>query len=119
MYITQNPVLQYELLSNLRLPRAFVLLFAYIALLGGVVFLAWPQEQKLDFAQPEAAKRLVQLFFFGQYMLASLDGAQLRGGGDHGREGTRQLRDAARQPHQAGRGLCWASCSRRSRTWAS
>ena len=72
MYLTQNPVLQYELLSNLRLHRAFVLLFAYVALLGGVVFLAWPQSQTLDLAQPEAAKRLVSLFFLGQYMLASL-----------------------------------------------
>lgn len=72
MYLTQNPVLQYELLSNLRLLRAFVLLFAYIALLGGVVYLAWPQSETLDLAQPEAAKRLVSLFFFGQYMLASL-----------------------------------------------
>ncbi|TWT72786.1 ABC-2 family transporter protein [Posidoniimonas polymericola] len=72
MYVRDNPVLQYELLSTLRLPRAFVLLFAYIALLGGVVLLAWPQQQKLDFAQPEEAKRLVELFFFGQFMLASL-----------------------------------------------
>ncbi|MGI9455558.1 MAG: ABC transporter permease subunit [Aeoliella sp.] len=72
MYLTQNPVLQCELLSNLRLLRAFVLLFAYVSLLGGVVYLAWPQSQTLDLAQPEAAKRLVNLFFFGQYMLASL-----------------------------------------------
>ncbi len=72
MYLTQNPVLQYELLSNLRLLRAFVLLFAYVALLGGVVYLAWPQAEVIDFAQPEEAKRLVNLFFFGQYMIASL-----------------------------------------------
>ncbi len=72
MYIRENPVLQHELLTNLRMTRAFVLLFAYVALLGGVVYLAWPQEQRLDMAQPEAAKRLVNLFFFGQYMLASL-----------------------------------------------
>ena len=72
MYLTQNPVLQYELLSNLRLFRAFVLLFAYVALLGGVVYLAWPQSTVLDFAQPEEAKRLVNLFFFGQYIIASL-----------------------------------------------
>ncbi len=72
MYLTENPVLQRELLTNLRMPRAFVLLFAYVALLGGVVWLAWPQQQRLDLAQPEAAKRLVNLFFFGQYMLASL-----------------------------------------------
>lgn len=72
MYLTQNPVLQYELLSNLRLLRAFVLLLAYVGLLGGVVYLAWPQADVIDFAQPEAAKRLVNLFFFGQYMLVSL-----------------------------------------------
>jgi ABC-type transport system involved in multi-copper enzyme maturation permease subunit len=72
MYLVENPVLQRELLTNLRMPRAFVLLFVYVALLGGVVYLAWPQEQRLDMAQPEAAKRLVNLFFFGQYMLASL-----------------------------------------------
>jgi ABC-type transport system involved in multi-copper enzyme maturation permease subunit len=52
--------------------RAFVLLFMYVALLGVVVYLAWPQEQRLDLAQPTAAKRLVNLFFFGQFMLASL-----------------------------------------------
>ena len=72
MYVRENPVLQRELLTNLRMTRAFVLLFVYVALLGGVVYLAWPQQQRLDLAQPEAAKRLVNLFFFGQYMLASL-----------------------------------------------
>jgi ABC-type transport system involved in multi-copper enzyme maturation permease subunit len=72
MYIVENPVLQRELLTNLRMSRAFVLLFVYVALLGLVVYLAWPQAQRLDMAQPEAAKRLVNLFFFGQYMLASL-----------------------------------------------
>jgi ABC-type transport system involved in multi-copper enzyme maturation permease subunit len=72
MYVRENPVLQRELLTNLRMTRAFVLLFVYVALLGGVVYLAWPQEQRLDMAQPEAAKRLVNLFFFGQYMLASM-----------------------------------------------
>src|SRR3954469_1807459 len=72
MYISENPVLQRELLINLRMARAFVLLFAYVALLGGVVYLAWPQQQRLDLADPTAARRLVNLFFFGQYMLASL-----------------------------------------------
>jgi ABC-type transport system involved in multi-copper enzyme maturation permease subunit len=72
MYVVENPVLQRELLTNLRMARAFVLLFVYVALLGLVVYLAWPQAQRLDMAQPEAAKRLVNLFFFGQYMLASL-----------------------------------------------
>ena len=72
VYLRDNPVLQYELLSNLRLPRAFLLLLLYVALLGGLVVLAWPQEQLLDLARPEAAKRLVNLFFLGQYVLASL-----------------------------------------------
>lgn len=72
MYFRENPVLQWELLTNLRMPRAFVLLFVYVALLGVMVCLAWPQEHRLDLAQPEAAKRLVNLFFLGQYLLASL-----------------------------------------------
>ena len=72
MYLTQNPVLQHELLSNLRSARAFLLLAVYVGLLGGVVLLAWPQEQTLDLAQPEVAKQLVDLFFLGQYFLASM-----------------------------------------------
>ena len=73
MYLLENPVLQRELLVNLRMPRAFVLLFCYVGLLGAVVFLAWPQERQLDLTtNPEAAKRLVNLFFLGQYLLASL-----------------------------------------------
>ena len=36
------------------------------------MYVAWPQEQRLDLAQPEAAKRLVNLFFAGQFVLASL-----------------------------------------------
>lgn len=73
MYLLENPVLQRELLSNLRMTRAFVLLFAYLAVLGAVVFVAWPQERHLDLTgNPEAARRLVNLFFLGQYLLASM-----------------------------------------------
>jgi ABC-type transport system involved in multi-copper enzyme maturation permease subunit len=73
MYLFENPVLQRELLVNLRMPRAFVLLFFYVGLLGLVVFVAWPQERELDLTtNPEAARRLVNLFFLGQYVLASL-----------------------------------------------
>jgi ABC-type transport system involved in multi-copper enzyme maturation permease subunit len=73
MYLLENPVLQRELLVNLRMKRAFVLLFTYVALLGLVVFVAWPQEQRLDLTQsPEEAQRLVNLFFLGQYLLMSL-----------------------------------------------
>lgn len=71
-YILENPVLQRELLVNLRTMRAFVLLFGYLALLGSVVYLAWPSEQRVDLTNPEASKRLVNMFFLGQYVLASL-----------------------------------------------
>jgi ABC-type transport system involved in multi-copper enzyme maturation permease subunit len=73
MYLIENPVLQRELLVNLRTPRAFVLLLVYNLLLGLVVFFAWPREQHLDLSsRPVAAQRLVDMFFLGQYILASL-----------------------------------------------
>src|SRR5664279_2827365 len=73
MYLLENPVLQRELLVNLRMTRAFVLLFAYVALLGAVVLMAWPQDYRLDLtSSPEEARRLVNLFFLGQYVLMSL-----------------------------------------------
>jgi ABC-type transport system involved in multi-copper enzyme maturation permease subunit len=75
MYLFDNPVLQRELLVNLRMTRAFVLLFFYLALLGLVVYAAWPNEaeRRMDLTtNPAAAKRLVNLFFLGQYLLASL-----------------------------------------------
>ena len=72
MYLPENPVLQRELVTNLRMTRAFVLLLFYIALLGGIVYLAWPQQQRIDLAQSQSAKQLVNLFFLGQYLLASL-----------------------------------------------
>jgi ABC-type transport system involved in multi-copper enzyme maturation permease subunit len=73
MLLLDNPVLQRELLVNLRMHRAFVLLFVYIGLLGLVVFAAWPTQQRLDLTNsPEEAKRLVNMFFLGQYILMSL-----------------------------------------------
>lgn len=83
MYLIENPVLQRELLVNLRMRRAFVLLAAYVGLLGLVVFAAWPNETKLDLAadavraaQADApsppGKRLVDLFFLGQYILMAM-----------------------------------------------
>jgi ABC-type transport system involved in multi-copper enzyme maturation permease subunit len=73
MYLIENPVLQRELLVNLRMTRAFVLLLVYIALLGLVVYVAWPNQARLDVSrQPEEATRLVNLFFLGQFVLVSL-----------------------------------------------
>jgi ABC-type transport system involved in multi-copper enzyme maturation permease subunit len=73
MYLVDNAVLQRGLVINLRMIRGFVLLFLYNAVLGVVVYFAWPDQQRLDLTtSPEAARRLVNLFFLGQYILASL-----------------------------------------------
>lgn len=72
MYLRENPVLQRELLVNLRMNRGFVLLFAYVGLLGAVVYAAWPQQERVNLVDPVAAKELVSYFFLGQYLLASL-----------------------------------------------
>ncbi|MBN2473687.1 MAG: ABC transporter permease subunit [Pirellulales bacterium] len=92
MYLLENPVLQRELLVNLRMTRAFVLLFAYIALLGIVVAAAWPSQQRLDLTRGEQvqqasqaeqggeAKKLVNFFFLGQYVLMSLMAPSFAGG---------------------------------------
>ncbi|MCA9230425.1 MAG: ABC transporter permease subunit [Planctomycetales bacterium] len=72
MYLFENPVLQRELISNLRMSRGFVLLTAYVGFLGLLVYAAWPSEQRIDMASSEKAKDLVDLFFLGQYLLMSL-----------------------------------------------
>ena len=73
MYVFENPVLQRELLVNLRTNRAFILLAAYQLLLSGVVLIAWPPDTVLDLtSNPQSAKQLVDLFFLGQYVIASL-----------------------------------------------
>jgi ABC-type transport system involved in multi-copper enzyme maturation permease subunit len=73
MYLFENPVLQRELLVNLRTNRAFLLLGMYQLMLAAVVLVAWPSDQRLDLTtNPTAAKNLVNLFFLGQYVIASL-----------------------------------------------
>lgn len=73
MYLLENPVLHRELLVNLRMRRSFVLLFVYVAALGAVVYMAWPSQQRLDLStNPEVSKRLVNMFFLGQFVLMSL-----------------------------------------------
>ncbi|MCM2370054.1 ABC transporter permease [Aporhodopirellula aestuarii] len=68
-----NPVLQRELLVNLRTNRAFILLAVYQVLLAAVTLIAWPSDERLDLTQsPPSARRLVDLFFLGQYVIASL-----------------------------------------------
>lgn len=73
MYLLENPVLQRELLVNLRTHRAFLLLAVYQLLLAGVVLIAWPTDERLDLTtNPPSATKLVNLFFLGQYVIASL-----------------------------------------------
>ena len=52
MYLIENPVLQRELLVNLRMSRGFVLMLVYQAFLAALVYLAWPQDQRLDLSHP-------------------------------------------------------------------
>ena len=74
MYLIENPVLQRELLVNLRMPRAFLLMLVYQVLLAAVVYFAWPSDSvRLDLTEnPDSTRQLVNLFFLGQYILASL-----------------------------------------------
>jgi ABC-type transport system involved in multi-copper enzyme maturation permease subunit len=73
MLLVDNPVLQRELLSNLRAPRAFILLLLYQVALAAVVLIAYPRDNKIDLSRESAsARRLVDFFFVGQFAIASL-----------------------------------------------
>ncbi len=73
MNVLQNPVLQRELLVNLRLPRAFLLMLLYQGILAAVVYFAWPTESiRLDLANSDNTSNLVDLVFLGQFVLAAL-----------------------------------------------
>ncbi|HEY1064963.1 MAG TPA: ABC transporter permease subunit, partial [Pirellulales bacterium] len=72
MYVLENPVLQRELLVNLRTLKAFVLLFAYIGLASAVVYFFWPEGETLNVLDVTKARRLFDLFFLGQFVMISL-----------------------------------------------
>lgn len=73
MYLRENPVLQRELLVNLRKHRSFFLLTIYQATLALIVWFAWPQDVTMDLTSyPASAKKLVNFFFLAQYTIASL-----------------------------------------------
>ena len=76
MYLFENPVMQRELLVNLRSNASFILLLVYQSLLAMVVYFAWPQQQTVDLTadstSTEATRRLVDLFFQGQFVIASM-----------------------------------------------
>jgi hypothetical protein len=71
MSFVDNPVLQRELLTNLRAPRAFVLLLVYQLVLAAVVAIAYPRDTRIDLTRESAsAQRLVEFFFVGQFAIA-------------------------------------------------
>jgi len=73
MFAIDNPVLQRELISNLRAPRAFLLMLVYQIALASVVLIAYPRDIKIDLSRESAsAQRLVDFFFVGQFAIASL-----------------------------------------------
>lgn len=73
MLLTDNPVLQRELLTNLRANRSFVLMLFYQMALALVLLVAYPSGQRVDLStDSSAARQLVDFFFLGQYVLASL-----------------------------------------------
>lgn len=73
MLLTENPVMQRELLTNLRANRAFLLMLVYQLALASVLLFAYPSGQRVDLSSDSsAARQLVDFFFLGQYVLASL-----------------------------------------------
>ncbi len=73
MLFVENPVLQRELLTNLRASRAFLLMLVYQLALAAVLLFAYPQAKRVDLStDTSAAVQLVDFFFLGQYVLASL-----------------------------------------------
>ncbi|MDA7951187.1 MAG: ABC transporter permease [Pirellulaceae bacterium] len=73
MYFVSNPVLQRELLVNLRTMRSFMLFAIYQILILLIIYLAWPSNQQVDMiASTAASNRLVDLFFMAQYVLIAL-----------------------------------------------
>ena len=73
MLFRDNPVLTRELLVNLRSPRAFALQLAYVTFLAAVVYFYWPPEAGgTSQVGPGKARRLFDLFFFGQFFLVAL-----------------------------------------------
>lgn len=107
-----NPVLQRELVANLRSPRAFALHGTFLLLLGVVVVAAWPRETKIDVTNPSAARRLVELFFGGQFVLAALTAPAFAAGslaGEKERKTYEMLLASALTPAAIVRGKWFAS----------
>ena len=66
----ENPVLRRELLTALRSHKSFVLQFVYLAILGAIVYLAWPEG--LVATKSELARKLFKIFGESQLVLLSI-----------------------------------------------
>jgi hypothetical protein len=61
MLFKNNPVLQRELIVNLRTPRAFLLMMVYQVALAVVVLIAYPRDEKIDLSRESASAHLRSL----------------------------------------------------------
>ena len=66
----ENPVLRRELLTALRSYKAFILQFLYLAILGAIVWLAWPTEQITS--RDALTRTLFHTFGMSQLVLLSI-----------------------------------------------
>ena len=67
-----NPVLQRELVTTLRMKRAFLLQALFLGLLGLLIWAAWPRTELLSLQvahSSEISQRLFRLFVLGQLFL--------------------------------------------------
>ena len=117
MYVLENPVLQRDLLVNLRMLRAFLLLVFLRGGAGPRGLRAWPSRQRLDMSKtPEEAKRLVNLFFLGHTCSYRLIAPSFAAGAITGEKERKTYEMLLASP--CGRGQsCWESCWPRSATW--
>lgn len=73
MLFQNNPVLHRELMLNLRTNRSFLMLLLFQCVLAAVIYLAWPEQTRLDLSEKSQANReLVDFFFLSQFVIASL-----------------------------------------------
>lgn len=107
-----NPVLQRELVAHLRSARTYALDALVLLLLGLLVIAAWPPAGKIDVLDPSAARRLVELFFAGLFVLASLSAPALAAAaltGEKERKTYEMLLASALEPGKIVRGKWFAS----------
>ena len=103
MYLVENPVMQWELLVNLRRSgRSCCCCLPSAAWGGGLFRMAAGLAARSDESNPEAGTQAGRSVLSRAICAGLDDGPQFCGRHDHGREGTQNLRNAARQPAAAG-----------------